>query len=82
MLLALLFLQNERINRKVEVVAGAAKIRIKYSGAPSEPFETTKGDIAERQLPEDSFPFAFSGRPTYSPSRVEPNVPTKGTPNH
>jgi hypothetical protein len=71
--------------RKVEMVSanfGAGKIRIKYGGVLS----AATDDPAKPEAPEkephqdDGFSFTFSGRPTYSPSRVEPNgnVPTKG----
>lgn len=76
---------SEKSNRKVEVVSsnfGAGKIRIKYGGAPSSSDDPAKSDLGGEKDPaaDDGFPFTFSGRPTYSPSRVEPNgnVPTKG----
>ena len=77
---------GDKSNRKVELVSanfGAGKIRIKYAGAPSSSDDTSKPDLGEKDHPttEDGFPFTFSGRPTYSPSRVEPNgnLPTKGS---
>lgn len=71
-------------NRKVELVSsnyGTGKIRIKYAGPSTESSDNLKTDNAgEKEGTDDGFPFTFSGRPTYSPSRVEPNgnVPTKG----
>lgn len=74
----------DKTGRKVELVPGnyAGKIRIKYGGIPSSTDDPSKPEVVEKDHPptEDRFPFTFSGRPTYSPSRVEPNgnVPTKG----
>ena len=71
-------------NRKVELVSanyGTGKIRIKYAGPSTDSSDNVKTDNpGEKEGTDDGFPFTFSGRPTYSPSRVEPNgnVPTKG----
>ena len=81
---------SDKSSRKVELVSasfGAGKIRIKYGGAPTASDDPAKPDpsdvkseIGEKDPTDNGFPFTFSGRPTYSPSRVEPNgnVPTKG----
>ena len=84
---------SDKASRKVELVSasyGAGKIRIKYGGAPTASDDPAKpdpsdvkSDIGEKETADNGFPFTFTGRPTYSPSRVEPNgnVPTKGNPS-
>lgn len=76
--------------RKIELVSsnfGSGKIRIKYGGVLPTVDDPLKAEVSGEKdhnpmtTTDDGFPFTFSGRPTYSPSRVEPNgnVPTKGT---